>query len=528
MKHFGSWMVRRHDRDGSPLHGGAVHAMRCALRFGIMLPSVLGCDVHAAIHDQPDRFAAIDRYVTAKLRSSRIPGLSLAVVEGDSIVFLAGYGSADPSGRPVTPRTPFLIGSITKAFTALATLQLAEAGAIDLDAPVRRYVPWFETADGHASTVITVRHLLTMTSGLPQLYETQFWTANDDAALERSVRLLQHVELADPPGESFTYSNANSETLGLIIQTVSGESYEEYVTRHILEPLAMRNSFTSQDEAERHGMASGYRWWFGIPVAVALPYNRAELPAGYIIASAEDMAHFVIAQLDTGRYRDARVLSPAGIELMQREPPPRAFGNGWESVRIGGHRLVNLDGGTANFQASLFFDPEARVGVFIAANVVNALDTFSSPSGSSVLDGPTARGMAMTVLSMVTNRPLPDVGPGHERLTLIFDLVLLALTIALAISLWRISGWYRQSARRGVGSRAELARRMVTILVTGFTLPVLLVYLAFVPAWRVVARFQPDLAWWLYAAGAVLLVKGVVEIVLLRRIFGATRYPTHP
>jgi hypothetical protein len=196
-------------------------------------------------------------------------------------------------------------------------------------------------------------------------------------------------------------------------------------------------------------------------------------------------------------------------------------------VRIDGHRLVNLDGGTANFQASLFFDPDARVGVFVAANVVNALDTFSSPSGASALDGPTARGMALTVLSMATNRPLPDVGPGHERLTLLFDLVLLGLTIALAVALWRIPAWYRRSARRGIRSREELARRIVTAIVTGFALPVVLIYLAFVPAWRVVSRFQPDLAWWLYAVGAVLLVKGVIEIVLLWRIFGASRYSAH-
>jgi CubicO group peptidase (beta-lactamase class C family) len=261
---------------------------------------------------------------------------------------------------------------------------------------------------------------------------------------------------------------------------------------------------------------------------VTLPYDRAELPAGYIIASAEDMAHFVIAQLDTGRYRDARVLSPAGIELMQKEPPPTAFGNGWESARIGGHRLVNLDGGTANFQASLFFDPEARVGVFVAANVVNALDTFSSPSGASALDGPTARGMAIAILSMATNRPLPDVGPGHERLTLIFDLVLLGLTIVLAIALWRIPSWYQRWAGRGIASRQELARRLVMVAVASLALPVLLVYLAFVPAWKVVARFQPDLAWWLYAVGAVLLAKGVHEVVLLWRIFGASRYSARP
>ena len=105
--------------------------------------------------------------------SARIPGLALAIVRGDQIVYLKGYGRADASGRPVTPQTPFLIGSITKSFTALAVMQLVEAGTVDLDAPVQRYIPWFRVADPRASAQITVRHLLTMTSGLPQSYETQ-------------------------------------------------------------------------------------------------------------------------------------------------------------------------------------------------------------------------------------------------------------------------------------------------------------------------------------------------------------------
>src|SRR5690606_22666037 len=129
--------------------------------------------------------------------------------------------------------------------------------------------------------------------------------------------------------------------------------------------LDMQNSFVSQDEAIQHGMASGYRWWFGFPVPVTLAYNRANLPAGFIISSAKDMAHFLIAQVNGGRYRDISVLSPEGIALLQAEPPPGAYGLGWESARIDGRRLINHDGATANSQCSVFIDPEAQVGVFL-------------------------------------------------------------------------------------------------------------------------------------------------------------------
>ena len=103
---------------------------------------------------------AVDRYVAARMSATAMPGLALAVVKGDDVVYLKGYGRADPSGRPVTPQTPFVIGSITKPFTALGIMQLVEAGKVDLDAPVQRYLPWFRVADPSASQLITVRQLL--------------------------------------------------------------------------------------------------------------------------------------------------------------------------------------------------------------------------------------------------------------------------------------------------------------------------------------------------------------------------------
>jgi CubicO group peptidase (beta-lactamase class C family) len=122
-------------------------------------------------------FTAVDDYITAQIEASHIPGLSVALVKGDQIVYLKGYGQADPSGRPVTPQTPFIIGSISKTVTALAAMQVVEAGQVDVDAPVQRYLPWFRVDDPQASAQITVRSLLNHTSGHPQLTATFLWTA---------------------------------------------------------------------------------------------------------------------------------------------------------------------------------------------------------------------------------------------------------------------------------------------------------------------------------------------------------------
>jgi len=295
-------------------------------------------------------FKAIDEHVTDRMRSARLPGLALVIVKGDRIVYAKGYGRADQSGRPVTPQTPFLIGSVTKPFTALAVMQLVEAGKVELDAPVQRYIPWFRVADARASSRTTVRQLIYQTSGMPQPVTSQTMTQADDKALERAVRSLANVKPIGPPGRSFTYSNGNYNTLGMIVQTVSGQSYEEYGKQHIFAPLDMRNSYASQDEALQRGMASGYRWWFGIPVAATLPFYRSDLPSGYLISSVEDMGHFLIAQMNGGRYRESSVLSPEGIALTHIMPASSPYGMGWESVESNGHTLIDHDGGTPNFQ----------------------------------------------------------------------------------------------------------------------------------------------------------------------------------
>jgi CubicO group peptidase (beta-lactamase class C family) len=490
-------------------------------------------------------YEAIDEYITARMRSDRIPGVALAIVKDDQIVYLKGYGRADQSGRPVTPQTPFLIGSITKPFTALAVMQLVEAGKVDLDAPVQRYIPWFHVADIEASTQIKVRVLINQTSGLPQLPTFVTWTwPNYPDVLERHVRLMANTNLVFPPGQGFAYSNANYVTQAVIMQAVSGQSYEDYMRQHIFAPLDMQHSYVSQEAAVQDGMAMGYRWWFGFPIPVTLPYKRSNLPAGFAISSAEDMAHFLIAQLNGGSYQDVSVLSPEGIALMQAEPPPGTYGLGWESVRIDGRRLINFDGATGNFQGSVFIDPKERVGVFLAANVMSALDGLSSSRSSSSLGASTAqdlvrrlfgrgennaflvsalitsRGMAHTVLNIATHQPMPRQGLGQRRVSLIFDLVILGLSGALILSLVRIPEWYGQLAMQGIANWSDLARLSGQIALLHFVWPLALLYVMLkFPYWIILSLYQPDLVTWLESAAVVVVLKGILEIALAWQVF---------
>src|SRR5215216_1826703 len=309
----------------------------------------------------PD-FAAIDDYIEGKMRELRIPGLALGIVQGDQIVHLKGFGVAGPDGRPVTSQTPFPIGKLSKTFTALAVMQLVDVGKLDLDAPVQRYLPWFRVADEAASAQITIRHLLYHTSGLPTSAGMEYALKGDDRvdALEQRIRALRSVQLSQPVGQAYEYSNAGYMVLGLLVQEISGQLYEAYMHQHIYAPLEMRQTFTDWIEARAHGASSGHRYWFGMPLPAQLATDRAILPAGaHTSASAEDVAHFLIAQLGGGRFGDGAILSAEGIAKMQRPALPRADGPGfwamgWDLVTaIGNVTTIVKLGDSVNFNSMM-------------------------------------------------------------------------------------------------------------------------------------------------------------------------------
>lgn len=275
-------------------------------------------------------YAAIDAYVEEKMRRLNMPGVSLAIVEGGQIVHQRGFGQARPGGEAPTSQTPFLIGSLTKSFTALAVLQLVEAGKIDLDAPVQRYLPWFRVADPQSSAAMTVRHLLNQTSGLPTSSGEIPLADFDDSlgATERQMRALSALALARPVGSAFEYSNANYSLLGLIIEAASGEPYAEYIQKHIFTPLEMNHTYSSHARAKQNGLAVGHQYWFAIPFAVPdMPVPHGSLPAGLLISSTEDLARYLIALLNGGRCGADQILSPAGIaELHHGVAGIRAMG----------------------------------------------------------------------------------------------------------------------------------------------------------------------------------------------------------
>jgi CubicO group peptidase (beta-lactamase class C family) len=438
-----------------------------------------------------------------------IPGAALVVVQGDQIVHLQAFGVADTSRRLVTPRTPFFTGSTGKSFTALAIMQLVEAGKINLDEPVQTYLPWFRVADPDASSLITVRQLLNMDSGIPRsIGQEQIANLDSgDSAIENNVRALTNVELIAPAGKRYEYSNSNYTTLGMIIQAVSGQSYEAYITEHVFQPLDMQNSFTSKTEAEQDGLAVGYQKWFGIPVASpSLPFVRGSLPAGYLTMSAEDFGHYLIAQLNDGSYQGVSVLSPSGIaELhhpdVQMPGSTDFYAMGWEVQQYQDVQVIGHNGAVPGYTTGMFLVPEKDLAVALVMN------TFSPMLGVRVQRVPSS------VLRMLLGQ---EVIPGYEFLymKIIYALVMLIPLLhflAVATTLRRMRSGHRSTLR---SPQIQIARYVVWPLIWNAAIAyMLLVALpkAFESNISTVILFQPDVGWVAAISGVFAIIWGVIS-----------------
>jgi CubicO group peptidase (beta-lactamase class C family) len=456
----------------------------------------------------------IDAYISGQVRRHGIPGLALGIVEGNQIVYLKGYGKADQNGRAITPQTPFLLASVSKPLTALAIMQLVEAGKVELDAPVQRYVPDFRVADLVASAEITVRHLLLHTSGIPS---TACDTRIDAETLEQYVAELQTIELDAPVGTHHNYCSGNYNLLGRIIETVSGQSFGSYMQQHVFDPLEMHHSFTSEQEAMQDGMAQGYQWLFGLVVPTHYRYNPSQLPSGFLISSAEDMSHLLISQLNGGRFDSTTILSPEGIAAMQvsgvRREDGSGYGFGWEIGSVGGIPSVSHAGANYNYHSLLLMQPETGRGAVL---LMNSFGAVASVSAYKDIEEGVAR--------LLAKQALPPPSLSLHTLYLLVDLPLALLFIAALWPLLHLRHWGRLQQQRQREGRLQLV--LVGLrLVWEIGLPLTLLIATRLALHRMGAQswleglfLFPDFGAWLWALSLIMLLTGAIRLVLIRRI----------
>ena len=312
----------------------------------------------------------LDRFINDFLVAMNAPGLTLALVNKTGTVRTAGFGYADVETKsPVTPDMRFEIGSITKSFVALTLLQLKDEGKLDLHKPILEYLPWAPIQSNYG--VITVHHLLTHSSGLP-----------DALGLFLSDPAARHVQ-GFAPGEHFHYCNTGFALLGYLIEALDNRPWTEAVRSRIFTPLGMTSTRALITDDARPQRPQSY-----IPYFTDRPYPRHgqlaragdlvfDNSAGSIASPPGDMAHYLQMLLNRGRYGQERLVSEDSFVLFTTphikapEFSPTAFyGYGISVDKLDGHTILRHTGGMVSFASSIHVDLDGGVAAFASINAM--------------------------------------------------------------------------------------------------------------------------------------------------------------
>jgi CubicO group peptidase (beta-lactamase class C family) len=311
-------------------------------------------------------------------RQHKVPGASLAVLAGDELLDWSTGVTSLNTGVGVTPETLFQIGSNTKVYTATLVMQLVDEGTVDLDAPVRRYMPGLKLGDAKALSQVTVRMILTHTSGIEGDYFKAF--GRGDAGVAEYVDSLGDIGNVHTPGSQWSYSNTSFVLAGRLLEVVTGQTYADLLKERIFKPLGLHSTTVLAEEmlafryAIGHVVPPGMHDPVVAPIAL-MPYSSA--PAGSVTsATARDVLSFVRMHFEGGRAPDgSAVLSAASVRAMQ-EPQAKlpvsslgeAMGIGWILSNWSGERVIGHGGGTIGQLSFLQALPDRGIAVCLLTN----------------------------------------------------------------------------------------------------------------------------------------------------------------
>lgn len=435
----------------------------------------------AGLEARADVYSCIDGYLRGCVEDARIPAMSVSIVNKDEVLFSGNYGQCKSSD------TPFLLGSVSKSFTAACIMRLVEQHKVDLAAAISAYLP--NAADGDK---ITVGQLLNHTSGLGE-YQT-----------------LENYKIENKQGVH-CYANVNYSLLGEIIEAVSGKSYSEFISENLFEPLGLSHTSATLDKSIENGLIDGYTNYWGIPVKTAHKYPSTQsawitVPAGYIASSANDLGKYLQMYLNGGN----GIISKESVETMfygdtvyVEGDIPFHYGYGWAEVKEPLPEPVLRHSGLVETGTSCaFILPERDTAIAIETNVNDYFVT------NEMMDS-----LGWGVVLMLLGGPANEISGGAYVLKhLGIDAIMLA-ALLMAILPWCFLPRYARRLRRG-----KILSKIAPLILLHFLLPVFLVLLIplffSTPLW-VAKAFVPDVFITVALSSALLFIGGLVKSVIL-------------
>ncbi len=362
-------------------------------------------------------------FVHQQMKKHDVTGLSLALVDDQRIVWAEGFGYADKAHNvPATPETLYRAGSITKLFTATAVMQLAERGLLDLDQPIKTYLPEFSFKTRFPDAPpITIRHVLTHHSGLPRDILRGMWTPHPQP-YATVLDDLKKEYVSYPPNYIFSYSNLGMTVLGQVIERMSGEPYATYVSRAILNPVGMTTALIETRVASSPLMAHAYNKGKEEP-----ELSLRDIPAGGLNASVLDLARFAQMVFAQGRVGDRQVVKPETLKLMLTQQNQDISldldlktGLGWWLSDIGElHQdtvgtVASHAGGTFHYMSQLIALPDHKLGAVVMSNSSDAVEAVTRIAEKLLVSALEAK--SGSAVEVATPADTPIIPPSAEQL----------------------------------------------------------------------------------------------------------------
>ncbi len=325
---------------------------------------------------------SLDRYISQGMKDWNIPGLAIAIIKNDSIVVMKGYGVKDlDSKEPVDENTLFMIASNSKLFTGTSLAQLDYDKKLSLDDKITSYFPWFRVYDSVTTQLVTIKDMLGHHLGTKTFQgDFTFW----NATLSRDS-IMYKMRYVKPPQQfraSYGYCNSCFLTAGQVIQKVTGKPWEVYVYDSIIEPLNMTNTHALGTGMQNMpGAATPYTNAFTGKLT-KLPYDNVDnlAPAGSIVSSVKDLSHWIMMQLDSGKYNGKQILpwnvlqKTRGVNTLLSTKKNNmgghfvAYGLGVFIRDMNGRQVYDHTGGADGFVTNVCFVPEEKLGITILTN----------------------------------------------------------------------------------------------------------------------------------------------------------------
>ncbi len=418
-------------------------------------------------------YEAVSKELETKIKKNHIPGMSVVVVNSNEVVFSKTYGNCKSID------TPFIIGSLSKSFTALSIMKLVEEGRIDINKPISTYIDtslYFKNKED--GDKITIKQLLNQNSGIG------------------TYQKLGSIEITKNYGK-YEYANANYNLLGKIIESVSNESYSDYVTKNIFEPLEMNHTSATLEGSNKNGLIKGYQNYFGFPIAEKPNYptknSWSQVPAGYISSSASDMGKYLQMYLNNG----VNIISEDSIHQMFYDNIPQDdidrayYGMGWEYTKYYSKPILTHSGLVENYTSKMFIIPESNIGVVVLVNMNDYLVT------NNLLED--------TVKPLLGEEKTEVSNNLYIINHLLIDAIYIVITIIALYPIITIKSWKNKNKTKKLYI-IDIARHLLLPIVL-----ILIPTIISVPFW-VIWDFVKDLALILIINSILMLSTGIYKI----------------